>query len=134
MPFDDHADARGWTSSVGGIVKQCIQLSNLHSHLISEVASREGRFSTTVAVGRRDAFVETFRTLNSQRHPKRDGWFLEPADEAALDEFVSSGCELYGHSVMFEHLADEYMSYSGGGDADLAKARKVRALVYYGLF
>jgi hypothetical protein len=75
-----------------------------------------------------------FRSFNSQRHPERDGWFLEPADEAALNEFVSLGCELYGHSVMFEHMADEFMTYSGGGAADIATAETVRSLVYRALF
>jgi hypothetical protein len=133
-PFDDEADASGATSSVGGIVKQCIQLANLHSHLIVEAAKREGLAPVRIQSDRRETFVEVFRMLNSQRHPAREGWFLEPADEAALNEFVTSGCGLNGHSVMFEHMSDEFMTYAGGGKADIAKAEQVRSLVYSALF
>ena len=55
-------------------------------------------------------------------------------DEAALNECVTSGCWLNGHFVMFEHMSDEPMMYSGGGRADIAKAEQVRSLVYRALF
>lgn len=128
-PFDHEHDALGYTSSVGGIVKQCIQLSNLHSHLIAEAAYREGVGPVRIQPEAREAFTEVFRAVNSQRHPMRAGWFLEPADEGALCEFLRDGAGLYGHSIMFEHMFDEYMTYSGGGEADVAKAQEVRSLV-----
>ncbi|RWP42425.1 MAG: hypothetical protein EOR04_11450 [Mesorhizobium sp.] len=133
-PFDDDDDARGWTSSVGGLVKQCIQLANLHSHLISEAAEREGVSLTSMEEAWRGNFIEVFRTINSQRNPANGGWFMEPADESALAEYLLHGCKLYGHSVMFEHLSDEFMSYAGNGIDDLGNANKVRSLVYRGLF
>jgi hypothetical protein len=133
-PFDDEHDARGATSSVGGIVKQCIQLANLLSHLVTESASREGVGPIGIAADHRDQFVDVFRSMHSQRHPARSGWFLEPADEAALHEFLTQGCDLHGHSVMFEHMSDEFMTYAGGGEADAAKAQRVRSLVYNALF
>ena len=133
-PFDDEQDARGHTASVGGIVKQCIQLSNLLSHLIAGAAEREGLHPVRMQADQRDGFIEVFRAINSQRHPARDGWFLEPADENALDEFLTQGTGLQGHSVMFEHMSDEYMTYTGGGGADVAKSEKVGALVYNALF
>jgi len=133
-PFDDASDARGATPSTGGIVKQCIQLANLHSHMIAEAADRENIRPLTVGAEHREPFTDIFRAINSKRHPAREGWFLEPADEAALQEFLTQGCDLFGHSVMFEHMSDQYMSYSGGGEADVAKAEMVRSLVYRALF
>jgi hypothetical protein len=133
-PFEDEADMTGWTSSVGGMVKQCIQLSNLHSHIIAEASSRMGRFSAEVAPNDREAFMEAFLTLNSQRHPSRADLFLEPADAQALNEFLGIGCELYGHSVMFEHLSDQYMTYSGNGTQDQEISEEVGLLVYRALF
>lgn len=133
-PFDDHADARGETASVGGLVKQCIQLSNLHSHLISEASTRENIFSGTVPREEIGSFIDAFRTINSQRHPKREGWFLEPADEKSLNEFITNGWELYGHSVMFDHMVDEFMSYPNGGASDLSKARTVWSLVHQAFY
>lgn len=86
-PFDDEHDAKGYASSVGGIVKQCIQLSNLHSHLIVEAADREGVGSVRIQSEAREAFTEIFRTVNSQRHPVRDGWFWSLPTSARYASF-----------------------------------------------
>lgn len=133
-PFDDEADARGATSSVGGIVKQCIQLANLHSHILSEASKREGVNIARLSNTNNDAFIEVFRKFNSQRHPSRKGWFLEPADEAALHEMINSGCGLNGHSIEFEHMSDNFMTYPDNGASDLAKTEEVNGLVYNALF
>jgi len=130
LPFNDERDAKSSTSNVGGIVKQCIQLSNLHSHLIMEAAEREKIHPVRIKADARQAFEEVFRAVNSQRHPVRGGWFLEPADERALNEFLTQGTGLTGHSIEFDHMYDEYMTYAGGGEADLDKAQKVKSLVY----
>ncbi|KMS60051.1 hypothetical protein V474_11855 [Novosphingobium barchaimii LL02] len=137
-PFDDDRDAKGYTSSVGGIVKQCIQLSNLHSHLIVEAADREGVGPLEIQSEGRQAFTDVFRAINSQRHPTRDGWFLEPADERALSEFLTQGVDLQGHSVMLDHMFDEYMTYMRGAEAeakaDVAKTEQVRSLIFHAMY
>lgn len=132
-PVDDEHDANKYTSSVAGILKQCIQLANLHSHLIVAAADREGVGAVRIQSNAREAFIDVFRAVNSQRHPVRDGWFLEPADERALSEFLTQGADFNGHSVMFDHMFDEYMTYVDREVADAAKAQEVRSLVFLAL-
>lgn len=133
-PFEDEDDARGATVYVGGLVKQCIQLSNLHSHLIHEAATRNDFAVARVPPDRRDEFTKMFLQFNSQAHPARPEPFLDPADEQALQEWLLKGCDLWGHSIMFEHMTDQYMNYAGNGLRDKDMAKQVISLVYGALY
>lgn len=128
-PFRNKEDAGRATSSVRGIFRQCTQLSNLHSLIISEAAERENMFSGNFVKGGQVDFIRTFRLISSQMDPNTGNPFLEPADERALYEFLTLGWELYGHSVTADHMVDEFMTYSGGGEADLHTVQKVIKLV-----
>jgi hypothetical protein len=133
-PFRHESEAGCGIPIVGGLVKQCIQLSNLHSHIVADAASRLGKETAIVNPAEREKFIDTFVALNSHRHPSRSDWFLDPADSQALTEFLQDGCRLWGHSVMFEHLSDQYMTYSGNGAQDRKISHQVGGLVWKALF
>lgn len=131
-PFEFDEDSK--TAHVGGTVKQCIQLSHLQSQLVADAAGRERKSFCRIAPDNITTFLEMFRDFNSQRHPTGQGWFIEPADEQALHEFLERGCGLDGHSITYEHMSDNYMTWSGAGDADALLSGEAASLVYNALF
>lgn len=55
---------------------------------------------------------------------------LDPADEIDLERLVKVGCDLMPHSVMNEHMFDEYMTYSGELQLPAEMIARVRALIF----
>ncbi len=115
MNIPDEGHLPEGTASTGGIVKHCIQLANLHSHIIQGASQSAGCFSADVTEALRPQFVEAYKLLNTRGLPKGGVLPLEPSDSHNFHELLQSGCELYAHSIMQEHFDDEFMNY---GDPD----------------
>lgn len=118
--------------SLGGFVKQCIQLANLHSHLILKAARKAGVSSATVPVDRRSDFQNDFFRINGKEHKSRGLRLLDPADKYALAELLNKGGDLLPISLQYDHMFDEYMTYARE-DASEDLLKQVRSLVYRAL-
>lgn len=116
---------------LGGFVKQCIQLANLHSHLVVKSASRLNLMSADVPRAECDAFKEAFFRINGKEHYSRGLRLLDPADQNAQLEFLTRGCDLLPLSLAYDHMFDDFMTYSGDERANIDRTR---ALVYEALF
>jgi hypothetical protein len=132
-PFGGADDLASAANSTFGIVKQCIQLSNLHSHMIQIASCRLGKSSTDVAKDYRAKFEGIFKQMNALRHPSRPLLRLEPSDENALAEYLERGCEIWPHSVAYEHFTDEYMTYWSDQQIDSPVTKEVWSLVWHAL-
>lgn len=120
-------------ASLGGFVKQCIQLANLHSHLIYKAARKAKVSSATVAVDKWMEFQNDFFRINGKEHGSRGLRILDPADKRAEAELLSTGGDLLPISIQYDHMFDEYMTYVRE-DASEEILRKVRSLVFRALF
>ncbi|WP_247777032.1 hypothetical protein [Bradyrhizobium sp. CW1] len=130
-PFAEAGDLARAANSTSGVVKQFIQLSNLHSHMIQIASGRLGKSSTDVAHDFRAEFERIFKVMNCPQHPSRPPMKLEPSDENALSELVRSGCEIWPHSVMYEHFTDEYMTYWSDQQVNSPVTKEVWSLVWH---
>jgi hypothetical protein len=99
-----------------GFVKQCIQLSNLHSHMLRKSAEKHSRINPGVKFPflQEEHFNSDFFKINGKEHPDGVTKILDPADRTALFEYKSLGCELVPHSNAYDHFFDEYMTYVEG--------------------
>ncbi|MDA8523538.1 hypothetical protein [Acidovorax sp. NCPPB 4044] len=132
-PFRDHPELLKTHISLGGFVKQSIQLANLQSHLLSKAARRNKKGSACVPVERMGNFRQDFFLVNGKEHLEKAMWLLEPFDEIALSEFLSKGCDLLPHAVMFDHMFDCYMTITDIDKPDGDIIRRTKSLVYNAL-
>lgn len=120
-----------------GFVKQCIQLSNLHSHLLRKSAETHIKVgvSANFPFAQEEKFNSDFFKINGKEHPDGVTKILDPADRTALFEYKSMGCELLPHSNAYEHFFDEYMTYSEGAIAEPKTdiVQKTRSFVFSAL-
>lgn len=119
---------------LGGFVKQCIQLANLHSHLLLKAAERHGVRSASVPASQRDNFKRDFFRINGKEHPTKDIRLLDPADEYAQHEYLSIGCDLMPLSLEYDHMFDDYMTYMDDSRPDQETIAMIRRLVANALF
>lgn len=117
-----------------GFVKQCIQLANLHSHLLRKAADRHKSAPAGVPYPfeceRR--FESDFFRINGKEHPDGVTKILDPADRTAFREYQRLGCELMPHSLAYEHTFDEYMTYAEGraGEPKAEVIQATQSFVY----
>lgn len=135
MPMN-HPDAEHLpfgVASTGGIVKHCLQLANLHSHIVQNASQAAERFSTKVTPDLTTEFIGAYRLLSTRRLPKGGLLPLEPSDSNNFHELLERGCELYAHSIMQEHFDDEFMNY-GDPDVQSPIVAETRSKVWHAFF
>ena len=130
FPFNDSGPLRNAHIGLGGFVKQCIQLANLHSHLIHKAADRQHVRSALVPPARIEEIRELYSSICGKSHPSLPTCPLDPADEFDLSRLISVGCDLMPHSVMNEHMFDDYMTYANDHQPSGDVTNRVRTLVY----
>jgi hypothetical protein len=130
FPFNDSRDLRSAHSGLGGFVKQSIQLANLHSHLIHKASEKKSVMSASVPPQHIVAVKDLYVAMCGKVHPTLLIRPLDPADEFDLERLVNVGCDLMPHSVMNEHMFDEYMTYSGELQLPAEMIARVRDLVF----
>jgi hypothetical protein len=129
FPFNGVPDLKDAHISLGGFVKQSIQLANLHSHFICKAAEREEMSLASVPRECHPQIRELFHKMCGKSHPSEKIPILDPADEAALDRLLCDGCHLFPHAAMYDFMFDEYMTYSEEPSSkDLVQ--RVRTLVF----
>lgn len=133
FPFRGDRELLSAHLSLGGFVKQGIQLANLHSHLIHKGAGRQGVGSARVAPESYPPIRDIFHSICGKAHPSRSLPVLDPADDDALNRLLERGCDLMPHVLMYEHMFDEYMTYQDE-HASTALVQQVRSLVYNALY
>lgn len=132
-PFGEDAALSRAHVSLGGFVKQCIQLANLHSHLIHKAAMKARVSSTAIPADRWVEFQSDFFRINGKEHKSRGLRLLDPADQYALAELLNTGGDLLPICLHYDHMFDEYMTYNRE-DASEDVLKEVRSLVYRALF
>lgn len=133
-PVPDEDPSRTAHIHLGGFVKQSLQVSNLHSHLIRKAAERCGVQGAQVPLGREADFSELFFRINGKAHPSRGLRALDPADLQARREFLEIGCDLVPHSVACDHMLDDFMTYADENRPSTAIVDRVRSLVFGAFF
>ena len=120
-----------------GFVKQCIQLANLHSHLLRKAAVKHKSAPTGVPYPfeYEQQFNSDFFKINGKEHPDGITKILDPADRTAFREYQRLGCDLLPHSLAYEHAFDEYMTYAEGeaGEPKAQVIQATRSFVYSAL-
>jgi hypothetical protein len=114
---------------LGGLVKQSLQLANLHSHLIRKAAERCGKQCASVAPRDSDRFRSLFFDMNGKQHPARNMRALDPADRHAERESLEHGCDILPLSLAYDHMFDDFMTYVDDRTAQQDIAQRTRALV-----
>ena len=121
-------------ASLGGFVKQSIQLAHLHSHLVHKASEREKKRSASIPPERIREFSDEFFLINGKEHVGRKLKLLDSADRASLSETVTKGCDIIPHIIGYEHMFDNYMTFSGDEYPDAKIIEKTKRLVGNALF
>lgn len=133
MPLNDPFTADELTkygiNSVGGFVKQCIQLSNLHSTMIHNCAMKLGKVGANFPFHEYQRFEEDYNYINAKLDNNSDVITLDPSDSLAKNRFIREGASLYPHSINFDHFFDEFMCYGSNHDETDGIYGEVRKLV-----
>jgi hypothetical protein len=120
-----------------GFVKQCIQLANLHSHILRKAAEKYSKCGSGVdyPFEQHVRFESDFFNVNGKEHPDGVSRILDPADRTAFNEFMRLGCEILPHSLAYDHFFDEYMTYSSSssGSPTPEIIQETRSFVYFSL-
>jgi hypothetical protein len=114
---------------LGGFVKQSLQLANLHSHLIRKSAEKYHKQCSQVASQDIDRLRRFFFDVNGKQHPARNERVLDLADRQAEHEFISQGCDILPLSLAYDHMFDDFMTYTDDRRADEEIIRRTRTLV-----
>jgi hypothetical protein len=135
-PFEGVKELSSAHAQLGGFVKQSIQLANLHSHLIRKAAERLSLGGVDIPYLQHDAFRNDFFRINGKEHLAHGLRLLDPADKMAEAEFLTRGCDLVPLSLGYEHMFDDYMTYTEGWDSrpNGEIIKRTRTLVYNALF
>jgi len=133
-PVPEEDESRRAHIHLGGLVKQTLQVSNLHSHLIRKAAERCKVQGAKVPAERLSEFCELFFRINGKAHPSRDIKALDPADLQARREYIEQGCDLMPHSVACDHMLDDFMTYADETRPSKEIVDRVRSLVFGAFF
>ena len=119
---------------LGGFVKQSIQLCNLHSHLIYKAAARTKSQSSRISSVDQDRFRALFFDMNGKINESRGLHALDPADQQAQREFLEQGCDIIPHSLAYDHMYDNFMTYRDDTRPSEAIINQTKHLVGNALF
>lgn len=133
-PLDKSSALRDAHVSLGGFVKQSIQLAHLHSHLVHKAGERENKLSAVVPKGRIGDFADEFFLINGKEHKNRGLKLLDPADNASLWDSIKKGCDIIPHGIAYDHIFDNYMTYMDDERPNDEIVDKTRKLVWSALF
>ncbi|MBC3949012.1 hypothetical protein [Pseudomonas folii] len=128
-PFENDEELKSSITSLGGFVKQCIQLANLHSHLLTKVAWKQTKSSSRIPYNLSSKFKDEYCSINGKQHISKKDIILEPADKAALSEYLKLGCDIMPLNFAFDHMFDEYMTYYSNDRPEYDVIAKTRNLV-----
>jgi hypothetical protein len=133
MPLNDpftlkEIDEYG-VNSVGGFVKQCIQLANLHSTIIHNCAKKIGRVDVSFPGYEYERFEKDFSNINAKLDNNSTDIILDPSDSIEKGRIIKHGASLYPHSINYEHFFDDFMCYSSNHIEGDDIYEKVRTLV-----
>jgi hypothetical protein len=134
-PFQGDAELKNALTSLGGFVKQCIQLSHLQSHLIMKSAYKKRKSSASLPYNSRQQFIQEFSLINGKERESNKTIILDPSDKSALHEAINQGCDIMAHSISYDHMFDEYMTYDDDHTpigAIVAEARTLVGAALYG--
>ncbi|MFV3403265.1 hypothetical protein ACNFIC_04830 [Pseudomonas sp. NY15463] len=133
-PLDqDHELAMAF-ASLGGFVKHCIQLAHLQSQLLMKSAMRKKKASASLPLEQLPTFADEFFAINGKEREMTQERLLDPADEFALHESMSKGCDIMAHSLAFDHMFDDFMTCLGGtnpGEEIISETRRLVGAALY---
>lgn len=131
-PFQAYPELSASHDSLGNFLLECIQLSNLHSHMIWNSTEKYNKQSADVPLQHLPQFMEVFRLVNGKHHESRDIWAIDQADLRTQVEFLKRGVDLIPHSIAYDHMFDDFMTWQQETiDGDLLQS--VRAFVWNAL-
>lgn len=128
-PFEDDAELKYALTSLGGFVKQCIQLANLHSHLLIKAAWKKSKSSSIIPFNLRTEFKQEYLLINGKKHISKETIILDPADNFALNEYLNIGCDIMPLNLEFDHMFDDFMTYGTDNRPNEDVISKTRLLV-----
>ncbi len=86
--------------------------------------------SSSVPTARIEEVTNLYHSICGKSHPSLPVCRLDPADDFDLSRLINVGCDLLPHSVMNEHMFDEYMTYADDHRPPEKMVSRVRDLVY----
>ncbi|WP_367888467.1 hypothetical protein [Bacillus wiedmannii] len=101
-------------------IKQCFQLTSLHSLILSNSCLGEHKAISTNELSQSELhmFRGLFEKVNAKKHPLKNYYILDPADKNVLDEMYHYGFKVEHINLDIDHFIDEFKTYQSGHDND----------------